>query len=184
VSVGLYGGAFDPPHFGHVALAEAALEHFDLERLIVLVVAAPGHKEVQAGIDDRLRLAELAFGSLPRTEIVRDDHERTIETLREGGWADAVFLIGADEFADFLSWVNPNGVLELARLGVASRPGHDPPEHVLAHLERPDRVEFFVIPDVPVSSDELRGRLKRGESIADVVPEAVLREIEEAGLYR
>ena len=184
MSVALFGGAFDPPHNGHVALAEAALEHFRPERLIVLVAAAPGHKEVVLGIDDRLRLAELAFGSPPRTEVVRDDHARTIETLRAGGWPDPVFLVGADEFADFLSWVDPNGVLELARLGVASRPSYERAEHVSTQLERPDRVEFFEIPDVPVSSDEIRGRLVRGESVAGVVPEAVLRAIEDAGLYR
>lgn len=186
MSVGLYGGAFDPPHNGHVALAEAALSHFDLERLVVLVVARPGHKDVEAGIEDRLRLADLAFGSLPRTEVVRDNHERTVDALRAGGWADPLFLIGDDEFARLLSWKDPNAVLELARLGVASRPDHARAdvEPVLAALTQPERIEFFAIPQVPISSEEIRARIRRGESVAGVVPEAVLREIEIAGLYR
>jgi nicotinate-nucleotide adenylyltransferase len=184
VSVGLYGGAFDPPHNGHVVLAKAALETLDLERLVILVASAPGHKPVTLGIDERLYLARLAFGSLPRTEVVRDDYARTIETLRAGSWDDPIFLIGADEFEGFLSWVEPDAVLELARLGVASRPAHERPEHVLRRLARPDRVEFFEIEDVPISSEEIRARLARGESVADVVPKPVLREIESAGFYR
>jgi nicotinate-nucleotide adenylyltransferase len=186
VSLGLYGGAFDPPHNGHVALAEAALEHFALKRLIVLVVAAPGHKEVALGIDERLRLAHLAFDPLPRTEVRRDDHARTVDTLREGPWEGPVFLLGADELARFLSWKDPNGVLELARLGVASRLGYGRPqaEPVLAALDRPERIEFFEIPAVRASSKEIRARLHRGESVRDMVPESVAREIEDAGLYR
>jgi nicotinate-nucleotide adenylyltransferase len=184
VSVGLYGGAFDPPHNGHVALARAALDRFDLERLLILVAAAPGHKFVELGIDERLRLAGLAFGPLPRTEVTRDDHERTVGTLEAGGWDDPIFFVGADEFEGFLSWVEPNRVLELARLGVASRRDYERAEHVLANLARPDRVEFFEIEDIPVSSDEIRARIRRGESVADVVPEAVAREVEDAGLYR
>jgi nicotinate-nucleotide adenylyltransferase len=184
VTVALYGGAFDPPHNGHVALARAALEHFEPERLLVLVVARPGHKAVELGIEERLRLVELAFGSLPRTEVLRDDHERTVETLRAGRWEDPVFLIGGDELEAFPSWVEPDTVLELARLGVASRPGHEGLEHLLAGLARPDRIEFFEIEEVPVSSDEIRDRIRRGEPIDDVVPEAVAREIESAGFYR
>jgi nicotinate-nucleotide adenylyltransferase len=186
VSVGLYGGAFDPPHNGHVALAEAALDRFDLERLVILVAAAPGHKLVELGIEERLRLAELSFGPLARTEVRRDDHERTVDALRAGGWDDPIFLIGADELAGFLSWKEPNGVLELARLGVASRPGYPRAdvEPVLAALARPDRVEFFEIPTVPISSEEIRTRIRHGESVEDVVPERVLREIEVAGFYR
>jgi nicotinate-nucleotide adenylyltransferase len=106
--------------------------------------------------------------------------------LRDGRWQDPVFLVGADELAGFLSWKDPNGVLELARLGVASRPGYARPEvePVLVALDRPERVEFFDVPAVPASSEEIRARLHRGESVRDVVPEAVAREIESAGLYR
>jgi nicotinate-nucleotide adenylyltransferase len=183
--IGLLGGAFDPPHNGHVALARAALDHFGLERLVVLVVAVPGHKPVQTGIDERLVLARLAFAELPRTEIVRDDNAYTIDSVRHWGSADAVFLIGADQFADFLSWQEPEAILDRVRLGVATRPGYprERLEEVLAALERRERVEFFEIPAVPVSSREIRARLGDGEPIDGLVPEAVGREIARAGLY-
>ena len=92
--------------------------------------------------------------------------------LREGRWDDPVFLIGADEFADFPSWKEPDAVLELARLGVASRPGYpqEQLDEVLAGLAHPERVLFFEIEPQPVSSREIRERVARGEPIDGLVP--------------
>ena len=183
---GLFGGAFDPPHSGHVALVETALEHFGLDRLVVLVVVDPGHRSVELDFGTRFDLALLAFSGLPRTEVVPEEHAYTIDAVRDSRFGDAIFLVGADEFSTFLSWKDPNGVLERVRLGVATRPGYDPEslEPVLAQLERPERVEFFAIPPVPVSARDLRARIARGEAIDGLVPEAVAREIDARGLYR
>ncbi|MEO8290572.1 MAG: nicotinate-nucleotide adenylyltransferase [Gaiellaceae bacterium] len=183
---GLFGGAFDPPHNGHVVLAETALARFELERLLVLVVADPGHRAVALDFDARFRLAELAFGALPRTEVVREEHPFTVDAVRGGRFGAAIFLIGADEFASFPSWKDPDGVLQEVRLGVATRPGfpREQLEAVLGRLERPDRVEFFEIPATPVSSSETRARIAGGEPIDDLVPPAVAREIDLMGLYR
>jgi nicotinate-nucleotide adenylyltransferase len=182
----LFGGAFDPPHNGHVALAETALDHFHLERLVVLVVVDPGHRSVELDFETRFALARLAFSELPRTEVVPEEHAYTVDAVGGDRFGEAIFLVGADEFATFLSWKDPNGVLEHVRLGVATRPGHDREslEPVLTQLERPDRVEFFDIPPVPVSARDLRRRLARGEPIEGLVPEAVAREIAARGLYR
>jgi nicotinate-nucleotide adenylyltransferase len=183
---GLLGGAFDPPHAGHVALAEAALGALGLDRLVVLVASKPGHKPVETDIDDRLALARLAFGHLPRTEVVRDDHAYTVDLLRTGEHDDAVFVLGADQFAGFLRWKEPDEVLERVRLAVATRPGVPQTEvdAVLGALPRPDRVEFFEIPAVSVSSRETRARVREGRPIEGLVPEAVAREIDRRGLYR
>lgn len=183
---GLFGGAFDPPHNGHVALAEAALEHFGLERLLALVVVDPGHRDVVLDFPTRFALAELAFGELPRTEIVPEEHRYTVDAVRGGRFGDAIFLVGADEFAGFLSWKDPHGVLEEVRLGVATRPGfpHAALDLVLDSLERPDRVEFFDIPEVPISGTEIRARAARGETVDALVPPAVAVEIDRLGLYR
>jgi len=185
---GLLGGAFDPPHNGHLALADAALDRFGLERLVVLVVAAPGHKPVEAAVDDRLELARLAFADVPRTDVVRDDHAYSVDALREAGLAanETVFLMGADEFADLRSWREPEEVLRLVRVAVGARPGYPREllEPVLAELARADGVEFFDIPPTPVSSSEIRARVRRGESIDGLVPDAVAREIARRGLYR
>ena len=183
---GLFGGTFDPPHIGHVALAEAALDHFDLQQLFVLVVVDPGHRTVELDFERRYKLARFAFDDLPRTELHPEGHARTVDALRKHQFADAILLIGADEFAAFPTWKAPDEVLRLSRLGVATRPGYPPEayEDVLAQLERPERVEFFDMPAVDVSSSEIRARIRRGEPVAGMVPDAVAAEIESAGLYR
>ena len=111
----------------------------------------------------RLRLARAAF---PGDEVVLDEHARTIDMLRaHPEWDDPVFLIGADEFSGFLSWKEPDEVLELARIGVATRPGFPRGrlEAVLAELARPDRVLFFEIEPTPVASSGLRQRFEAGD---------------------
>jgi nicotinate-nucleotide adenylyltransferase len=183
---GLFGGAFDPPHNGHVALAEAALEHFALERLAALVVVDPGHRDVVLDFPTRFGLAELAFAGLPRTEVVSEEQRYTVDAVREGRFGDAIFLVGADEFASFLSWKEPNGVLDEVRLGVATRPGFslEALDPVLQGLERPDRVSFFDIPELPISGTEIRARAARGEPVDEFVPPSVAVQIDRLGLYR
>jgi nicotinate-nucleotide adenylyltransferase len=177
------GGAFDPPHFGHVALADAARERFGLDRLLVLVAAAPGHKHTVADADTRVELARAAF---PRDDVELDPHERTIDMLRDRGFDDPVFLIGADQLTDFPGWKEPDAVLDLACLGVATRPGfpRERLEAVLEQLARPDRVELFEIDPCDVSSRDIRGRIARGEPIDGLVPAAVAVLIGTRGLYR
>jgi len=180
---GLFGGRFDPPHLGHVALLRGAEACFSFQRLIVLVVAAPGHKGVTTPAEARLALARAAF---PGYAVELDPHARTVDLLREGRFHDPLFLVGADEFAAFLTWKEPDEVLELARLGVATRPGY-PRERlqaVLSRLRRPERVLFFEIEPVDVSSSEVRRRVATGEPIEGLVPGAVAREIVRLGLYR
>jgi len=181
--IGLLGGTFNPPHNGHVALARDTLAQFGLEELVILVAARPGHKEVGVDADTRLRLARAAF---PDCDVVVDEHERTVDTLEHGQWRDPLFVIGADEFCDFLTWKDPEGVLERARLGVATRPGYprDRLDAVLERLSRPERVLFFEIEPLPISSRDLRDRVGRGEPIDGFVPAQVAKLISELGLYR
>ncbi|HEX4678053.1 MAG TPA: nicotinate-nicotinamide nucleotide adenylyltransferase [Gaiellaceae bacterium] len=181
--IGLYGGSFDPPHRGHVELARRAKEELGLGPLRVLVSADPGHKEVETPADVRLRLAQAAF---PDDEVVLDEHPRTIDLLRaHPEWRDPVFLIGADQFRSFLTWKEPDEVLRLARVGVATRPGfsRDQLEPVLSQLEHPERVLFFEIEPTPVASRELRERLARGQDVGPEVPSAVGELIRSEGLY-
>jgi nicotinate-nucleotide adenylyltransferase len=182
-SPALFGGAFDPPHNGHVALARAAKRHFEVERLVVLVAAHPGHKHVATSPETRLDLARAAF---PDDDVRLDEHARTVDLLREGEWADPLFLIGADQLRDFPTWKDPDEVLRLARLGVATRPGYPRVEleAVLAQLARPDRVELFEIPPQHVASRDVRARAAAAEPLGGLVPPAVAALIEGRGLYR
>ncbi len=193
MTVGLLGGAFDPPHQGHLVLAEAAIRHFALELLVVVVTGTPPHKTVETPAEIRLRLAAAAFAGIPRVEVSRHELDRpgpsyTVETARwaRDRYGDVVFVVGADEFATFLSWHDPEGVLEAVRLGVATRPGYpvERLEAVLARLSRPERVELFEIPAVPVASTDVRARAARGEPLDGLVPPAVAALVRELGLYR
>jgi nicotinate-nucleotide adenylyltransferase len=179
---GLFGGAFDPPHVGHVALARRALEHFELERLLVLVAEAPWHRPVPTPVDVRLELARAAF---PFAEVELDPFPSTVELLEARSFEDPIFLIGADQLAAFQSWRRPERVLELTRLGVATRPGFERErlEDVRAQLSRPERVIFFDLEPVDVSGTEIRARAARGEPIDGLVPPAVAARIAELAPY-
>jgi nicotinate-nucleotide adenylyltransferase len=176
--IGLFGGSFDPPHNGHVALARTAAAELGLDEVLVLVSADPGHKYVETAAEIRLELARAAF---PELRVVLDDYARTVDLLRaHPEWEDPVFLIGADQFCDFLAWKEPDEVLRRARIGVATRPGY-PREQlnaVLEQLEAPDRVLFFELEPLPVASSELRDRLDPA-----AIPPAVAEIIERDGLY-
>lgn len=179
----LFGGAFDPPHVGHVALARRALEHFALERLVVPVSEAPWHKDVPTPATARLELARAAF---PFAEVELDPYPSTVELLEARSFDDPLVLIGADQLAAFPTWREPDRVLELARLGVATRPGFERArlEEVVAQLPRPERVELFELEPADVSSTEVRRRVARGEPIAGLVPPPVAERIAALGLYR
>ncbi len=193
MTVGLLGGAFDPPHVGHVALARAAVRELGLDRLLVVVVGTAPHKQVETDAETRFRLAEAAFSTLPRVELSRHEMERegpsyTVATARWAAAAlgDAVFVVGGDEFADFLSWKDPDGILEHVRLAVATRPGYAQGrlDDVCGRLARPDRVQFFEFPPVAVASRDVRARVAAGLPVGDLVPPAVARLIDELRLYR
>lgn len=186
MAVGILGGVFDPPHVGHVALARAALRELDLDELLVLVVAEPGHKESTTPAEMRLELARLAFADVPEAVVELDPHARTVDSLEERRPVDAYFILGADELVALESWKSPGRVLELVRLAVAVRPGVDPArlDAVLARLHAGDRIVPFDLEPIDVSSSDIRRRVARGESIEDVVPPDVAAAIGRLGLYR
>ena len=181
---GILGGVFDPPHNGHVALARAAVRSLRLERLLVLVVADPGHKSAMKSAEIRLELARLAFEDVPEAVVEIDHHARTVDSLESSRPEDAYFIIGADELASFESWKTPERVLELVRLAVAMRPGVPRDEVEAVRLRvAPERIVEFEMDPVPISSSEIRGRVSRLEPIADLVPHAVEDAIVRLGLY-
>jgi nicotinate-nucleotide adenylyltransferase len=185
VAIGILGGVFDPPHSGHVALAEAAMRELDLGELLVLVVADPGHKQATTPAETRLILTRLAFEDVPHAVVKLDRHARTVDSLEESRPEDVVLILGADQFADFEAWKQPERVLELARIAVAKRPGvsHDAVHAVRDRLSAPDRVLEFEMEPIPVSSSEVRARVGCGEEIEHLVPPKVAEAVLRLGLY-
>ena len=183
MGVVLYGGAFDPPHLGHVAVADAARQHFGAAQLVVLVNERPGHRTVTASAEDRLALARAAF---PGDDVRLDPYPRTVALLRAERFDDPVFVIGADQFRGFLAWSEPAEVLERTRIAVATRPGFPQPEldAVVEQLDRPERILFFEIAPNPAASTDVRARIAAGEPLDGLVPAAVASLIDERGLYR
>jgi nicotinate-nucleotide adenylyltransferase len=140
----------------------------------VIVTANPGHKPTVLDPATRLELARLAFGDLPNTEVRLDNHPFTVDLLRDEPFEDAVFVLGADQWAVFDTWKEPEEILRLIPVAVAARPGQPVPA---------GDVQVFEIEQLPITSSELRERIARGERIDELVPAPVAREIERRGLY-
>lgn len=174
MTTAILGGAFDPPHLGHVALAEGALRELGADRLLVLVNANPGHKPTVLDAEARLALARAAFGDLPNTDVRLDYHAYTVDLLRDEQFDGGVFVLGGDEWAAFDTWKEPDEIKRLIPLAVASRPGE---------LEPEGDVTVFPIEQQSISSRDIRARIASGEPVDDLVPPAVAREIERRGLY-
>jgi len=182
--VGVFGGEFDPPHLGHLAVVRTAREQLALDRVIIVPTARPPHRDASTTpVETRMRLAEAAFADEPGVEMSRVELDRsgpsyTVDTLRAlASRGDLVLIMGADQAADLLAgrWHESDEVLRLARVAVAPR-GDRPP------LERADVIELRMAP-VDVSSTGVRAALREGGGAGDV-PAAVLQLIRTEGLYR
>ena len=176
MAIGILGGRFDPPHVGHLALALTAVEHFALGELHVTVVADAAHKPSEASAEHRLAMTRLTFAGLDAS-VELEEHRYTVDALEAKRYGDPIFLIGADELAAFPTWKEPQRVLELARLGVATRPGWSP-------QESSDRIDLFELEPQPVSSTGIRDRVERGEPLDGLVVPEVAAYIAEHDLYR
>ena len=179
------GGTFDPPHDGHLALARAAAAQLALDRVLLVPAAAPPHKPdgVATPAATRLAMVRAAVGEDPlleasAAEIDRPGPSYTADTLEDiaaaNPGADLWFILGADQLAGFPTWSRPDRIVELARLAVASRPGAgDPAMDFLAGTVAAGRVDVLDMPEVPISSTDVRARVSRGEDVSHLVPAGV-----------
>ena len=195
--LGLLGGTFDPPHYGHLVLAETARVQLGLDRVLFVVAGLPPHKPGRPITPDSHRLAMVetaivgnsAF-AISRVDLDRPGPHYTVETLfllrREYPEAEPFFLIGGDSLAQFLNWRDPAGILGQARLAVMPRPGYEPD---LAALERAlpgmdGRLAWLDAPFLDISASDLRRRVRQGLPIRYLVPPPVEVYIREHRLYR
>ncbi|MEM1056336.1 MAG: nicotinate-nucleotide adenylyltransferase [Bacteroidota bacterium] len=189
--LGLFGGSFDPPHIGHLAVAEACREDARLDRVVWIPAAVSPHKQGRTRTPDVARLAMVRAAverhpdfEVSDVEIAREGVSYTVETLRALAEAhpddDLAWIVGGDSLASFATWRDPREILRLAELIAYPRPGADlsaVPDWVL------ERTTLVEAPRLEISSTEIRARLAAGRSIRYLVPDGVLEVIRERGLY-
>ena len=195
--LGILGGAFNPPHLGHLLLAQEARWQLGLDQVILMTTGVAPHKEIEddPGAGLRLEMARLAAEGeegveASGLEVEREGPSYTYRTLellaeREPG-RELFFLLGADVAAGLASWKSPERVVELARLGVVPRSGVELGA-VRSALERfgaADRAEIIQMPLCGVSSTLIRERAAAGRPLRHLVPDPVADLISERGLYR
>ena len=194
--LGLLGGTFNPPHIAHLICAQEAFAQLELDRVLFIPVYQPPHKEVEAepGVEHRMALCKAAVGDDPRFEVSRIEADvpgrsYTVDTLRglnESSPEDELtFIVGGDMAHALPTWHEPEAVLSLATLGVAEREGvrrNDIAER-LSGLAGADRIRFFDMPRLDISSSMIRRRVALGHPIRYLVPDAVASYIASEGLY-
>ena len=196
-AIGVLGSAFNPPHLGHLALAQEALWQLGLDEVVLMPTGEAPHKRIldDPGRELRLAMTRLAAAddsrfSVSTLEVDREGPSYTHETLEllasERADAELVFVMGADAAVGLESWREPRRVVELARLAVARRAGVSDADvtAVLRSLGAEERATMLEMPQFGVSSSAVRERAARGRPLRYLVPEAVARFVEERRVYR
>jgi nicotinate-nucleotide adenylyltransferase len=196
-AIGVLGSAFNPPHLGHLALAQEALWQLGLDEVILVPTGEAPHKRIadDPGRVVRMEMTRLAAAEDPRfsvsaLEVEREGPSYTYETLqalaRDRADTQLVFVMGADAAVGLESWRNPEQVVELASLAVARRAGvsESNVDAVLRSLGAAQRATMLEMPQFGVSSSAVRERARQGRPLRFLVPDSVASFVEREELYR
>jgi nicotinate-nucleotide adenylyltransferase len=199
--LGIFGGSFDPVHYGHLLLAESCREQCRLDSVWFVPAAVPPHKQGRklSSDADRVEMLKLAIGgndafAVSTWEIDRGGVSYTVDTLQhlhdENPSRELFLLMGADSLTDLPTWREPERICSLATPVVVRRNGSPEPDvAAFAKLMPPERVaiarqHFVETPLIDLSATDIRNRVAAGESIRYRTPRAVEKYIESHGLYR
>ena len=212
--IGLFGGTFDPIHWGHLRSGEEVSEAFRLDRVIFIPASIPPHKRGQTATParDRLAMVRLAVARNPRFKVSTVEMKRpgisySIDTVRhfvqrKRSSDSLFFIIGLDAFREIGSWKDFADIFPLCDFIVTSRPGSkdsDPLRGTGVAVKKlfcydsrkrsyrhrsGTRVYFIELTDIAISASEIRALVHRGKSIRYLVPSSVERYIKRRGLYR
>lgn len=195
--IGVFGGTFDPPHIGHLILAQSALFGFGLARVLFVLGGDPPHKrgQVVTPVRHRLAMLSLAIADNPRFELSRIEIDRpgphfTYETLAllhaQMPNSELIFLLGADSLIDLPTWNHPDEIVQNAALGVMQRPGQHLYNDVIYERfpEAEGRILMMEAPEIGIAARTLRRMIAQGQSVRYQVPDAVIAYIRDHGLYR
>ncbi|HEU5253775.1 MAG TPA: nicotinate-nucleotide adenylyltransferase [Solirubrobacterales bacterium] len=196
-AIGVLGSAFNPPHLGHLALAQEALWQLGLEQVVLVPTGQAPHKRIaeDPGREARMEMTRLAAAdddrfSVSALEVEREGPSYTYETLEalaeERPDRRLVFVMGADAAVGLESWRQPERVVGLASLAVARRAGVSDTEvaATMRSLGCEGRATMLEMPQFGVSSSAVRERAAEGRPLRYLVPDGVAALIEERGLYR
>lgn len=201
-ALGVFGGTFDPIHVAHLAVAEAARDAVDLERVLFIPAGEPPHKAGRPITPAEHRFAMVAAAiagndrfAISRIELDRRGPSYTVDTLRDlramrldaGESTELALVLSAEAFVELPTWHDPVGVLELAAIVVAPREGY--PDAAPDFLDRHfpgvvTRAVFLDGPRLRLSASEIRGRASVGRSVRYLVPDAVAAYIGDHALYQ
>jgi nicotinate-nucleotide adenylyltransferase len=199
VKLGLYGGTFDPVHFGHLLLAERCREELGLDEVRLIPAGDPPHKvgRTLSPGEARAEMLEFATAGNPRLivdrrELKRSGRSFTVETLAdfhaEFPEAELYFLMGADSLADLPNWREPERIAKLARIVAVNRGDRPLPDATTLTVTLGEaiasRVTFVNMPGIELSSTDLRDRVSAGKSLRYTTPPAVEAYIRDKMLYR
>jgi nicotinate-nucleotide adenylyltransferase len=194
--LGLLGGTFDPPHYGHLVAAQEVAWQLRLDRVLFLPARQNPLKrgEVTSPAEQRSEMVQLAIADNPQFELSRLDLDRpppsyTADLLRALAAPDRslFFVVGADILPELPRWRSPGEILELACLAIVTRPGAPPPDLDALEAVLPgvrERVTLVTIPGLEIASRDLRERVRNAQPIRYLTPPSVERYIAEHGLYR
>jgi nicotinate-nucleotide adenylyltransferase len=185
--IGIFGGVFNPVHFGHIALAKKAISSLNLDLLYVIPCSDPPHKPIP-DVNARLRfkMTEIAFRDVEGVcvspmEVERAGASYTIDTIKSvkqiEGDIRPFLIIGADNISEIAGWKNPEEIFSQADVAAFTRPGFD-------FIKYPCEILLIEMEPQPYSSTEIRNRVKNGYSIAGMMPEAVADFIRAKNLYK
>ena len=197
MNIGIFGGTFDPPHIGHLVIADQAFTQLGLDEVWFLPVGQPPHKRGNhiSDAEHRVAMVTHAIHGHPGFKLSRVDVDRpaphysvtALELLEaEHPQHDWCFIMGADSLEDLPHWHKPRRLIELATLAVAGRPGARPEIREI-ETDVPGvsaRVRWVTAPLVDLSSTDLRQMAREGKSLKYLVPDAVIAYADAHGLYR
>jgi nicotinate-nucleotide adenylyltransferase len=191
MNVGLFGGTFDPPHIGHLLVAERARELLELDRLVLVPSGISPHKRDRqlTPSGDRLAMVRIAVAGVAQMdvsdlEVKRGGISYSIETVqeiqRQHAGSRLTLIIGMDNAVDFGTWKDPEGILGIARVAVLTRPGYAPPDRNDPFVRR---MQICSVPEIDIASRDIRRRVREGRSIHWMVTPEVEEYIHRHGLY-
>ena len=197
MKLGIFGGTFNPPHIGHMIMAETAADSLHFDKVLFVPAADPPHKSgvPRASVEHRIKMVQLAIAGHPKFGLSRMDVDRPgphyaadMLSLFKEDYPDAelYFLMGSDSLRDLLTWARPKEIIEQCKIVVMNRPV-TPPDMDALKAALPDLEQRMITvpsPEVDISSTNIVARLQNGQSVRYRVLDVVLEYINEHKLYQ